>query len=72
MIKILLIFLVCALPLFYAAPSASIKVKREDSADRKQESQIGGAARGFVLPEIPTLSKVIPSNFLGGQPPDED
>ncbi|KAI8637605.1 hypothetical protein BD408DRAFT_424214, partial [Parasitella parasitica] len=71
MIKLLIVFFVCALPLFYAAPTASIIAKREDSADRQQESQIGGAARGFVLPELPAFASVIPPNLLGGQPPDD-
>lgn len=45
------------------------KTKREDSVDRAQDAQIGGALRGFVIPD---LYGMIPTNPLGGQAPDDD
>lgn len=57
----------------YAAPTAikkSIeKMKREDSADRQQEAALGGAVRGFAIPNV---FDIVPQNPLGGQAPDED
>lgn len=44
-------------------------LKREDSADRSQDAAIGGALRGFVIPDLSTL---FPTNPLGGNPPDDD
>ncbi|KAI7908214.1 uncharacterized protein BX663DRAFT_493414 [Cokeromyces recurvatus] len=46
-----------------------LKQKREDSRNRSQDAQLGGALRGFVIPNI---GQVVPSNLLGGNPPDED
>lgn len=45
------------------------KTKREDSVDRAQDAQIGGALRGFVIPD---LYGMIPTSPLGGQAPDDD
>lgn len=43
--------------------------KREDSADRSQEAAIGGALKGFVIPD---LRHLIPPNPFGGNAPDDD
>lgn len=72
--KLSILTLLCVtLPLMYAAPTAinkSIeKTKREDSADRQQEAALGGAVRGFAIPNI---FGIVPQNPLGGQAPDED
>jgi hypothetical protein len=51
-------------------PSSHYSIeKREDSVDRAQDAQIGGALRGFVVPD---LFGIIPTSPLGGQPPDDD
>ncbi|KAG2210815.1 hypothetical protein INT46_000313 [Mucor plumbeus] len=73
MMKLLIFILVCALPLLYAAPTINKSLvvieKREDSADRKQASAIGGAASGIAVPNI---FGIIPQHPLGGQANDED
>lgn len=73
MMKLLIFILVCTLPLLYAAPTIHRSLlaieKREDSADRKQASAIGGAASGLVIPNI---FGIVPQNPLGGQAEDDD
>jgi hypothetical protein len=45
--------------------SDNLVEKREDSEDGKQAGQLGGTL-------LPNISRLLPANFLGGQPPDED
>ena len=74
---LLILFLQCALiialPIAHNKPKTNMDLqtvhKREDSVDRAQDAQIGGALRGFVLPDI---FGMVPTSPLGGQPPDDD
>jgi hypothetical protein len=68
--KNFIVLLICILSLAQALPvSSKFNQKREDPADRSQDAAIGGALRGFVIPDLQSL---IPTNPLGGQAPDDD